>query len=187
MLGKPWPEQERIFFIENYALHGWQWVQSELLTRFGSARTKKAIQQYAVYQKCCRDVYGKWYTVKELVQMLELPEHTIKRAVYQGRVKARKANNLWLIAESSIDYYKQAYPVIGREFITIHEACRLIGVCESALIRAIERGSVKHVAHGRTYYVRKDYIEHIIKDMKQTGNVRVMWDKLRRDYEKVAA
>lgn len=187
MAKKQWSKQELILLNENYALYGWQWVQAELKLKFGTERSQRSIQSQAVKKKCCREVFGKWYTIKEICLMLSLDEATIKRAIYKGCVNARKANNVWLLAESALHYFKKAYPSICNQWVPTSWAAQRIGVTESALIRAIERGSIECVSRGRFYFIHQDYVQHIIQSLKQTGNVRVMWDKLRRNYEQQMA
>ena len=52
-------------------------------------------------------------TVKEASEQLRITESQICRLIRQGKIKARKLGNMWLIEANSLDYKRQRKPKGG--------------------------------------------------------------------------
>lgn len=56
-----------------------------------------------------QEQYGRFYGISEIAELLSVNVTTIRRAIYGGKLKGVKLNNLWRVRESDLnDFLKDS-------------------------------------------------------------------------------
>lgn len=178
-------QEQKMFFVDHYLLMSPNEFAAKFNAEFGQNRSGKWASCVAKRMEIAGYCPDGYYSIKDIVALLNVDYDTVKTALLDGRFAGHKGTHgKWFVPDDEFErmarywHYKTnktPWPAIETE-----QAASILGVTRSAVCKAAQKGYLDAVKNGNTYLVRKSHIEEMVKILKKTGAVRAPWKEFRK-------
>lgn len=148
--------------------------------RFGTQLTPDGVRDRAGVLLLTHEAPPGYYTQAEVASMFGIKRATLKAQVTRGAVRAKRMGRRMLIPTEELARLERWYLAKAPwPAMTGEEACNALSFSRANLRLLIKKGRLTAVKVGREWWVKRDEVERALIYLKQTGEDRVAWRKLK--------
>lgn len=113
-----------------------------------------------------------YVSVMQAAEILNVTRSAISKRIERGQLPAKRVGRHYVINRADIDAHLSQTSqrvVTQKEFISIPECARLLGVSRVAVFKRVQQGTIKAEKVGRSYVIAVRELETVVSQTKKTG------------------
>lgn len=183
-----WKPEEDAYLYEHYPIKGARICSRDMNKKLKTTRTHHAVYSRAKrlgihFDPCLQ------FSLKEISHATNVSIKSILQLIKSRKIPYRKKQNKVFVnieySEYIIDYYKQKQSVDTKGFMSTKESSDALGCDPTAIRHAVRTNKMPFKKKGHIMFIDKRIVDLALKQLKDTGEIKVNWRNVKKEYESI--